>query len=82
MCAMVNRVRTLPKDMENILRNLNSVKSRMDTMEERLSALEHAGGFGGPGGGGAGAKKRAAVKRKAEATAQRRGGLDDIEEIP
>ena len=80
---MFNSVRTLPRDMENILRNLNSVKIRMDIMEDRLSALEQGGGFSGPDGadGGDGAKKRAAAKRKAEAAALRRTGLNDIEDI-
>ena len=40
VCAMVNSVRTLLRDMEYILHNLNLVKIRMDTIEDRLSALE------------------------------------------
>ena len=83
VCTMVNSVRTLPRDMENILRNVNSVKSRMNTMEDRLPVLKQGGGFSWPdsSAGGARAKKRAAAKRKAEAAALRRTGLNDIEDI-
>ena len=70
MIPLVNTVRALPLLVDTIMHGLNSVKSRMDTMEDRLSALEQAGGSGGYGGGGGGAglsqsaKRRAAEKRK------------------
>ena len=75
MIALVNTVRTVLSTVDTIFRGLNLVKSRMDTMEDWLSALEQAGGSGGYGGGGGGSgqsqsgKRRAAEKRKREAAA-------------
>ena len=82
--ALVTSVRALPTTVDTLMRGLNSVKSRMDTVEDRLHALERAGGsggYGGGGGGGAAAKKKAEQKRKREAAAAR-GGNGEIEEIP
>ena len=68
--ALCNNVRTLPMMVDNIICGLNSVKSRMDTLEDRISAHEQAGSFSGGGGQSTAAKKKAG-KRKQETAALR-----------
>ena len=62
MFGLCSNVRGLPTQVDNILWGLNSVKSRMDTVEDHLLALKREGGLGGPGGGSGG--QSATTKRK------------------
>ena len=75
----------IPSQVDTILQGLNSVKSRMDTVEDRLLVLEQAGGFGGPGGGDSGqavAANRKADQKRKRVTAPASGGNDDIVGCP
>ena len=72
--SFVNNVCNLLTTVDTMMRDLNLVKNRMDTMEDHMSALERAGGFGGGGGGpggGAAAKREAEQKCKRDAVALR-----------
>ena len=45
--SFVNNVCNLLTTVDTMMRDLNLVKNRMDTMEDRMAALERAGGCGG-----------------------------------
>ena len=75
---------TLLTTVDIILHGLNSVKSRMDTLEDHTSSPEQTGGFGGGGGGGfdqSTAAKKEANKSKWEEAYLRAGGNDNIAKI-